>query len=89
LRIGIPYNFSPLAQGRLAVFGTAEYGIVKPRYLTGSNDTATLAQNENFMVITPSHWSAAGFGWPMPMFRRTPLKASTYRSLKELRAAFL
>jgi len=61
LRISIPYNFSPLAQGRLAVFGTAEYGIVQPRYLTGSNDIATLSQNENFIVITPSHWSAAGF----------------------------
>jgi len=61
LRISFPYNFSPLAQGRLAVYGTAEYGIVPPSYLTGSNDIRSLAQNESFMVITPSHWSAAGF----------------------------
>ena len=61
LRISIPYNFSLLAQGRLAVFGTAEYGVVPPSYLTGSNDIASLAQNERFMVITPSNWSAAGF----------------------------
>ena len=61
LRISFPYNFSPLAQGRLAVFGTAEYGDVPPSYLTGSNDIASLAQNERFMVITPSNWSAAGF----------------------------
>ena len=61
LRISAPYNFSPLAQGRLAVFGTAEYGIVPPSYLAGSNDIASLAHNERLMVITPSRWSAAGF----------------------------
>jgi glycosyltransferase involved in cell wall biosynthesis len=61
LRISFPYNFSPIAQGRLAVFGTAEYGIVTPSYLNGSNDIARLAQNERFTVIAPSHWSAAGF----------------------------
>jgi glycosyltransferase involved in cell wall biosynthesis len=61
MRISAPYNFSPLAKGRLAVFGTAEYGVVPPSYLAGSSDIARLAQREQFMVIAPSRWSAAGF----------------------------
>jgi glycosyltransferase involved in cell wall biosynthesis len=61
LRIRYPYDFSPAARGRTAVFGTAEFGIVPPSYRTGPSDFASLAGDEGFTVITPSRWSAQGF----------------------------
>lgn len=61
LRIGFPYDFTPVSQGRTAVFGTSEYRVVPADCLASSVDIEKLSLDPDFTVLTPSRWSAEGF----------------------------
>ncbi len=57
-RIGFPYDFRLAPHGRTAVFLTSEYGVFGPEYFHETPDFARLKDNPDFLLITPSHWSA-------------------------------
>jgi glycosyltransferase involved in cell wall biosynthesis len=58
-RISFPYNFNPIENGALFVFGTSEFHSLDGMIL-GDNHKAALL-NPSTQVITPSPWSATGF----------------------------
>ena len=59
LRIAFPFDVSPCEAGRVFVFGTAEYQHTDSMF--GSGDTARAIGDERLSIVTPSHWSKAGF----------------------------
>jgi len=59
LRIAFPFDVSPGEAGRVFVFGTAEYQHTDGMF--GSGDTARAIGDERMSIVTPSHWSKAGF----------------------------
>lgn len=66
-RIAFPYDFSGIKTGRLAVFGTAEFGAVPKSYLKSLDAFKGQRDGGDAIAITPSSWSAQGFleaGWP-------------------------
>ncbi len=58
-RIAFPFDVSPCEAGRVFVFGTAEYQHTDGMF--GSGDTARAIGDERLSIVTPSHWSKAGF----------------------------
>jgi glycosyltransferase involved in cell wall biosynthesis len=60
-RIDSPFDFTPAASGRLFVFGTCEYGIVRPDMLAGNISLTNALSKSDAVIITPSNWSKNGF----------------------------
>lgn len=58
-RISYPYNLQDNASPQLFVFGTSETQQLTDRFFQG--DPVEAMQNPRLAIITPSHWSKAGF----------------------------
>ena len=63
LRIAYPYDFTPLPQGRLVVFGTAECSICPKDSVVGAGNgkIGEALEDSNATLLTPSEWSRRGF----------------------------
>jgi len=61
LRVAFPLNFAPVPAGRVLIFGTSEFRVVPRTMLIGVENVTDLAARDDFVVITPSQWAAAGF----------------------------
>ncbi len=58
-RIAFPFDLSACDADRLFVFGTAEYQHTTDMFAGG--DLQQSIADERLSIVTPSHWSAAGF----------------------------
>lgn len=77
LRVAYPYDFTPIASGQLAVFGTAEYRTCPPGSVMGakSGNLREALEGSGAILITPSLWSKEGFlnsGAPEKQVRVVP-----------------
>jgi glycosyltransferase involved in cell wall biosynthesis len=62
LRITFPYDCSPSPVApRTFVFGTSEFGCIPDNYLAGGQTLRRAMADPSVQIITPSHWSKAGF----------------------------
>lgn len=59
-RIAFPYDLAPGKADRLYVFGTAEYRAV-PDLAFGQGGVHDAPKRDDLFIVTPSHWSKAGF----------------------------
>lgn len=59
-RISYPYNFTPIDNGELFVFGTSEYQVIFGDMIYEKNRSLQY-KNAPLKVITPSKWSKEGF----------------------------
>ena len=59
-RIYFPYDFTPAAGGRTAVFAVTEYLILRPFLIRGGQRFDEVMDGNDVLLITPSRWSKRG-----------------------------
>ena len=60
-RIAFPFDFTPLPDKKLAVFGTSEYKCIPANYFKSYADFTSSINAPEVKIVTPSRWSAEGF----------------------------
>jgi len=59
-RISFPFDLAPGHADRVFVFGTAEKRAIRD-FFFGPDGTSDAPKRDNLFIVTPSHWSKAGF----------------------------
>jgi hypothetical protein len=91
LRIGFPYDLTPSASRRTAVFITSEFCAIPSSHFAGRPDFAALLKRDDLFVLPPSNWAAEaayvrGFRKEQVLVTPHGVDPETFKPMPERRA---